>query len=222
MAYDGGEVGNKLSLRERADLGRLEAVVNDGMATFMEVGEAITQIRDRRLYRDDFATFEEYCSKKWNFTRGRAYQLITAYSVVKGMSSKKGTPPPSSEYQARALNQAEPEDRDAVWDRAVEECDGEPPPAEKIKEILGKVYASAYNPELVEQVRREEGLAKKRGKECDAAREKGTAAWHLGKARWHLKQLIRHLESAGSEVVEEVRGLDEEILEAHGDVKIRS
>ncbi len=34
--------------------------------TFYEVGNALLQIRDERLYRQTHSTFEEYCREKWS------------------------------------------------------------------------------------------------------------------------------------------------------------
>lgn len=43
----------------------------------VDIGEALIEIRERRLYLDLGAnTFDEYCRKRWAFSRSRAYQLI--------------------------------------------------------------------------------------------------------------------------------------------------
>ena len=39
------------------------------------------EIRDSRLYRADFNTFEDYCRERWDFTRQRAHQLTEAAEV---------------------------------------------------------------------------------------------------------------------------------------------
>ncbi len=56
----------------------LESVIQRGLATFVEVGAALTEIRERRLYRDGFTSFEQYCKDRWGFNRQRAAQLIGA------------------------------------------------------------------------------------------------------------------------------------------------
>jgi hypothetical protein len=48
---------------------------------FVEIGLALATIRQRRLYRLEFATFEEYCRARWGFSRRRAYQLIASARV---------------------------------------------------------------------------------------------------------------------------------------------
>ncbi len=53
-----------------------ERVIERGLNTFVEVGAALLEIRDGRLYKNDYSTFEDYCRERWGFTRMRATQLI--------------------------------------------------------------------------------------------------------------------------------------------------
>lgn len=62
-------------------LAACELVIERGLTTFLEVGQALTTIRDQRLYQASHATFEAYLQERWNITRGRAYQLIQAHEV---------------------------------------------------------------------------------------------------------------------------------------------
>lgn len=71
-----------LSPVEQTRLGELETVVERGLATFVEVGLALSEIRTKRLYRVDHATFEEYCSCRWGWSAGRARQLVRASSYA--------------------------------------------------------------------------------------------------------------------------------------------
>ncbi|MBA3262349.1 MAG: hypothetical protein H0T69_07775 [Thermoleophilaceae bacterium] len=91
-----------LSPGERVDLTALETVVREGLATFIEVGQALAEIRDRRLYRAGHGSFEEYCHEQWLLSRTRAYQLIDAAGVAE-MSTNGGHAAPSNERQAREL-----------------------------------------------------------------------------------------------------------------------
>lgn len=56
------------------------------------------QIRDNRLYREHYGTFEEYCKGKWGLERRRAYQLIDGYKVSENVNARTQT-----EYQLRPL-----------------------------------------------------------------------------------------------------------------------
>jgi hypothetical protein len=109
-----------LTAAERSKLAELEGVIGQGEQWLMRVGVSLKVIRDEKLYRDEFNTFEAYCQSRWNFTKSRANQLIGATDVVEGLATivAKGTPLPSNEGQARALKSVPEEDRPKVWEEA--------------------------------------------------------------------------------------------------------
>jgi hypothetical protein len=109
---------------ERTRLGELEAVIDRGLKTFIEVGRALTEIRDRRLYRHatfreranpikrpsgDWVTipagpgctFEQYAERRFGIGKSHAYRLIEAAEVVAVVSPIGDTP--TNEAQAREL-----------------------------------------------------------------------------------------------------------------------
>ena len=57
-----------------ARLPELEAVIERGLATFIEVGKALMEIQDGRLYRETHATFEDYCRQRWEMSRVHAHR----------------------------------------------------------------------------------------------------------------------------------------------------
>lgn len=71
-------------------------------------GNALLAIRDKRLYREQYGTFEEYCRGRWGLGRAHAYRLIEGASVIANLSPM-GDILPTSERQARALTRLEPE-----------------------------------------------------------------------------------------------------------------
>lgn len=100
-------------------LSECETIIERGLSTFVEVGNALLEIRDSRLYRESHTTFEDYCKERWGMTRPRAYQLISAAEVVSGLS-KNLDKPPTTESHAAALATIEPPLRASVWERALE------------------------------------------------------------------------------------------------------
>jgi hypothetical protein len=54
----------------------LEAVVQAGLDEFLRVGNALATLRNKRLFRTEFATFEEYCRNKFGLARSSADSLI--------------------------------------------------------------------------------------------------------------------------------------------------
>lgn len=113
----------------------LEAIIERGLETFVEVGEALRKIRDRRLYRDHHATFEDYCRERWGMSRRHANRTIEATDVA-GVLGPMG-PIPQTERQARELAplKAAPEKMAAAWREA--SADGAPT-AEKVREAVGR------------------------------------------------------------------------------------
>lgn len=63
-------------------LGHLESIIDRGIATFMEVGQALAEIRDTRLYRATHGTFESYCRDRFGFSRAHGYRLIRAATLA--------------------------------------------------------------------------------------------------------------------------------------------
>lgn len=85
-------------------LEQLEAVIERGLQLFYEVGDALAEVRDRRLYREaGCSTFEAYCRDKWGISRPRAYQMIDAASVHGLLSTIVDIPLPANEAQVREL-----------------------------------------------------------------------------------------------------------------------
>lgn len=83
----------------------------------MALAQALAEIRDKKLYRAGFSTFEEYCRQKWGFSKQRAYQLLEGAETVKSLPAKS-QPLVDSERQARALALVPPEQRAEVLEAA--------------------------------------------------------------------------------------------------------
>ena len=52
---------------------------------FFDIGEALTNIRDNKLYRDEYGTFEAYIKQRWQWTRDMGYKLMYAYETRKAL-----------------------------------------------------------------------------------------------------------------------------------------
>ena len=86
------------------------------MAVAVHVGNALLEIRDSRLYRTSHGTFEDYCQDRWQFTHGRARQLIAAAETIAILQSDTIVSLlPEGERQARPLTALPPEAQREVW-----------------------------------------------------------------------------------------------------------
>lgn len=100
-------------------LPELEAVIERGLTTFVDVGTALLEIREGRLYRETHSTFEDYCRDRWGFSRVQAHRLIEASEVVATLPI--GNVTPHNEAQARELARIDdPQQRADVWRTAVD------------------------------------------------------------------------------------------------------
>ena len=114
-----------LSADELSTLSAYEGVIRQGLESFVEVGNALARIRDGRLYRAEFKTFEEYCGARWNLSRAYVHRLVAASDVVADICDDGGEllptgNKPETERQARPLVNVPKEERAAVWKEVVE------------------------------------------------------------------------------------------------------
>ena len=72
-----------LTLVEKTNLQYHEERIEKGKSAFVSVAASLLAIRDERLYRSEFATFEDYCQKRWGFTRRYADQVIGSAEATK-------------------------------------------------------------------------------------------------------------------------------------------
>lgn len=101
-----------LTMDESTRLITLESVITRGKAIFLEVGEALREIRDTKLYKAEYKTFETYCTGKWGFARQHAYRLINVAEIA------KCHPRVTTERAARELKTVDEADREIVLDYA--------------------------------------------------------------------------------------------------------
>ena len=100
----------------------LEACIRTHMASFIEVGRALTAIRDKRLYRSTHGTFEDYCRERWDMGKPYATQLICAANTVESLRDGCNCNQiPKNESQVRPLTKLkDPSEQQEAWARACE------------------------------------------------------------------------------------------------------
>lgn len=103
-------MGLYLTKSEKERLWYCEEIISKGIKTFIEVGKALSEIRDSKLYKDTHQTFQEYCRDKWDMSRKQAYDYIAAKEVIDNLSPMGDILQlPENERQARPLVNLEPE-----------------------------------------------------------------------------------------------------------------
>lgn len=112
-----------LTAPEFKRLEALEDVIKTNFLGFVAVGNALAEIRDKRLYRnDENRTFEGYCRDLWDMSHQHADRLVASAKVLENLTPigvKKEDDPcfllPLNEAQARELSSLEPEEQQRVW-----------------------------------------------------------------------------------------------------------
>lgn len=129
--------------KEATALAQCEEVIERGLDSFIEVGNALLQIRDQRLYRSDYDNFEVYCQERWDMSGRRAHQLIDSAKVIQNIGTEplvQSGPLPSQKLNERVIRPLAalpaPVQRKA-WAKAVETA--EKPGKPTAKEVAAAV-----------------------------------------------------------------------------------
>ena len=133
-----------LTADEIRELVACEEIIAKGWDTFVDVGRALAQIRDKRLYRAECDTFEVYCRDKWSYGKSHAYRLIGAATVISYLSPIGDVPLPCNESQVRPLLGMKADEVKTIWCEAVKKAGPKNVTAEIVKQTAAK-FASRTN-----------------------------------------------------------------------------
>jgi N6-adenosine-specific RNA methylase IME4 len=75
-----------LTSSEKAELVRLERIVDRGLQSFVEVARALLEIRASRLYRQTHRTFEEYARDRFGLAPRTVYGYTEAVGVLENLN----------------------------------------------------------------------------------------------------------------------------------------
>lgn len=161
-------MSNKLTHEDADDFARLEDVIRRGLETFVEVGNALAEIKERKLYRAEFGSFEGYVQVRWGWSRRHANRQIAAAETAQLLSGSRAEvgpigPEPTSEAVLRPITSLPPEQQKEVWAEAVEASGGKP----KARDVAAAV--DRVIPAAVTSRRKEKKAAKYESAEDIAA-----------------------------------------------------
>ena len=138
---------SEITLDESKRLIALETVITKGLNSFIDVGEALLEIRDSRLYRIEHDTFEAYCRDKWKMSASRARQLIGSSERANNVKSVTMVTP-ENERQTRPLTKLPAEKQPEAWAKAVDGAYGKQPTAKQVEAAVVELLApSPISPE---------------------------------------------------------------------------
>ena len=126
-----------LSASEIEERNRLENTVQQA---FYQAGQALKQLRDRKLYRETHATFEAYVRDRFDYSKRAAYYLISASEVIENLKSEPLVHLlPSKERQCREIARLPIEQQPNAWLTSLERAKGKIPPARIVKEVVNEI-----------------------------------------------------------------------------------
>lgn len=129
-----------LTITEQSELAQHEAVIQRGLNTFVEVGAALLAIRDGKLYRAEFRTFEDYCRDRWGWARNYADKLIRAAETVNNLGTIVPVLP-MTETQARPLTSLDPDQQREAWAIAVQTAPDGKVTASHVERVVNEIKA---------------------------------------------------------------------------------
>jgi hypothetical protein len=74
---------------EISDLSALEKIVDAGMTSFVETGCALRDIRDRKLWRGAYDSFDAYCNGRFSIKQRQANRIIDASETVESFEANR-------------------------------------------------------------------------------------------------------------------------------------
>jgi hypothetical protein len=132
-----------MTAAEKARLGQCETIIKRGIGTFLEVGSALAEIRESRLYRDTHQSFAVYCRDRWTMGKSHAYRLIDASAIV-SQTSPMGDFPVTERAVREIPKGTDPVEAAEIIQEASERTNGKPT-AKAIREVVAERAAPSPN-----------------------------------------------------------------------------
>jgi hypothetical protein len=96
----------------------LKAEIHQWFNDRFKIAEALAEIQEKKLYRDEYETFDEFCMTEYGISRTYVGRLINALSTKASVASVPIGTEIKNESQARALSAVKEPARVAVLTRA--------------------------------------------------------------------------------------------------------
>ena len=78
---------NRLILTQAQCEADIKRGLADEKAAWQVIGRALREIRDERLYKKNYSSFEEYCQKQWDMSVSSGKRYIEAVNFVDSIGS---------------------------------------------------------------------------------------------------------------------------------------
>lgn len=119
------------------ELANQEARIAAGLTAFQEVGDALLKIKEAKLYRQTYTTWESYLQSRWGMSDSQSMRLISASQICREIAAS-GVTPPQIESHARELRIVPEGERAKVWQEITTEIPAEQLTAEQIADKVAE------------------------------------------------------------------------------------
>lgn len=149
---------NSLRPSERARYLQLKKQMQDGL---MQVAEALYEIRECKLYADEYKTFSDFIENECDYSRPRVYQMIKAVEGQRKLSTIVDKPEPVSVSVAIEIASVPDEHVEEVIEQATD-SGTKPITASAVKRVKGEIVNDGLSKRdrEVEQFRKLRSVAK--------------------------------------------------------------
>lgn len=132
-----------LSESERKELETCEKQIGCLREAAFLTGSSLKTIQEKRLYREEFRTFERYCEAKWKMSVQNAYRCIKAADII-GLLRKShqvgDEDLPTCESHVRPLADGLEEDQWlSAWQQVIEKAEGKAVTAPLVKRVVNNI-----------------------------------------------------------------------------------
>lgn len=134
QAQSPSQNSSPLSCEESLELQKLERQIEDGFLHLSVMNHALLTIMEKRLYRERYGSFAEYCLQVWHLCYRRVKQIIDGAQVIRNLNP--GSLLPDNEKQTRPLTCLSSEDQRIVWEILLKEKKGKKPSGREVAEAV--------------------------------------------------------------------------------------
>jgi hypothetical protein len=116
--------------------------IQAGLNAFQRAGKKLIRIRDERLYREEYDTFEDFCKATLGKSKTYINNVIQGYELIQALIAQGETVLPDSERLARQLAKYPKSDRNSIWKRAVQIAGQKKPSYKLLRQAATEIVPS--------------------------------------------------------------------------------
>ena len=131
-------------MNEQKELAGCEHTIDQGWDLFIEAGASLRDIRDKKLYKAEYKSFEDYVQGRWGMGRQHAYRLIKAAACFGVLATESQVVEdmemlPANESQIRPLLTLGKEQWIQAWKDVLQKSEGKHVTAATVNAVVKKM-----------------------------------------------------------------------------------